>query len=280
MIIYDDNNCFEKCIMDQHPVQEAMEVLWVRATEESEPQKLSVNKHLLAANSPFFHALFFGPFKERGNNRYELVQTRIESLKVMVAILDVFEDASVNRENVADLLSLSKEYLVPAVHKKCIKFLTNESDGILFKLGIAEQFELSNVENLCFNKLVDLTSPNTNTLNQVDASFLRKFIVSGSPQNRGDYAILSDRLKRKLLDKILSLDYVDTNEPSSIFGKDSKVVGPPTANNQQSTGPLGMCVSAANNQQSTWLFGGPVGTTEAFDFSKYTRNQKKQQSLF
>jgi len=144
--------------MDEQPVvKEALEVLWVKTDEQDPaPLELTVNKHLLAAISTFFHTLFFGPFAERKSNRFVLIEPRLDTLKTMFALLDPFAEegddgngtpaVSVNRQNVAELYILSMQYLVPAVNKKCLRYLTGSGDcgeeDLLFKLKIAKQLEL------------------------------------------------------------------------------------------------------------------------------------------
>jgi len=218
------------CILGQHPVSEALEVLWVKATEEEEedlltPVQLTVNKYLLAACSPFFHTLFFSPslFKEQANKRFQLVQPKLDALKAMFSLLDPFEEAIPNRENVEDLIDLSNQYLVPAVHKKCIKFLltlTKNEEDMLFKLKIADEFQMVELENHCFTELAKLRSSAPASgcqycrgwqceceqfSNNNDVFHLQNFI-SKSEANKGFYGHLSDRMKAKLLDAILVMD--------------------------------------------------------------------------
>jgi len=149
---------FADCPLIQNPVVTgALEVLWVKTAEQDPaPVELTVNKHLLAAISPFFHTLFFGPFAERKSNRFVLIEPRLDTLKTMFALLDPFVEegddgngtpaVSVNRQNVADLYAISRQYQVPVVSKKCLCYLTSHGDcgeeDLLFKLKIAEQLEL------------------------------------------------------------------------------------------------------------------------------------------
>jgi len=219
-------------ILDQHPVKEALEVLWVRPTTHStEEKKLTVNKYLLVATSPFFHALFLGPFVEHKKNRFELVEPKLDALKAMLTLLDPYENGLPTRENVIDLLDLSTQYLVPAVHKKCQEFLlTLTKDDLLLKLKIADDFHLGELEEKCIAELSDLRSIALNMRGRkcgcgncqvgyciycvvtddsmvpptknVNSYYLYNFIAK-SEANKGYYRALSDRMKAKLLDGIL-----------------------------------------------------------------------------
>jgi len=202
-------------ILDLHPVREAVDVLWVKATEHSTAEQVYVNKYQLAAASPFFHTLFFGEsFAERANNRFQVVEPKLDALKAMFTLLDPFETETIFpcRENVKDLLALSKQYLVPAVLKKCLSYLlkvlvTCEEENLLFKLQIADEFGLQNVEDQCFADLAKLISTDSEK-KAADHLKLFEFVYksAAATNNSSCYGALSDRLKAKLLDALLWVD--------------------------------------------------------------------------
>jgi len=219
------NSTFE-AILDQDPVKEAMEVLLVKKAEDDPaPVELTVNKYLLASRSPFFYTLFFGPFfEERTSNRFQLVEPKLAALKTMFKLLDRLEEGLLNRNNVADLLALSKQYIVPFVCNKCLQYLSTGDDDIFLKIKIADKFELPEFEEKCFGTLKRLCS-STKCPNNIDSCLdnnrvvrfkmikeevdlsghhLRHFIFQSS-QNQRDYKALSERVKLKMLYKIVGL---------------------------------------------------------------------------
>jgi len=102
-------------------------ILVVRGSkkEEGAPvlKQLIVNKHLLAGHSPVFEQLFFGPYKERESGCFEIVEPRADALETLIGLLELKDSVVVNKTNVDALLSLSDQYNVGVVHKKCVEFL-------------------------------------------------------------------------------------------------------------------------------------------------------------
>jgi len=92
--------------------------------EEGAPvlKQLNVNKYLLAGHSPVFEELFLVPYKERDSNCFEIVEPRADTLETLIGLLELKDSVVVNKTNVDALLSLSDQYNVGVVHKKCVDF--------------------------------------------------------------------------------------------------------------------------------------------------------------
>jgi len=186
-------------------VKEAMGVLWIKETEESVPEQVTVNKLLLAASSPFFYTLFFGPFQERETDHFQLVQPKIVALKNLFAVLD--GDCSITTDNVADLIALSNEYLIGSLYKKCIAFIKtlDAEKNLIFKFRMADQYGLKEIENQCLSKFVGKYEY-CKLINDT-----KKYITDYSDlsakigREKGHFGVLSDRLKARMLHKLLNI---------------------------------------------------------------------------
>ena len=56
---------------------------------------------VLASYSPYFHQLFFGPFKEAATGRYVITEPKFNSFATLISLLDpnILNREKINRKN-------------------------------------------------------------------------------------------------------------------------------------------------------------------------------------
>jgi len=181
------------------------EELLVKEDEyERTVKPITVNKLLLASQSPYFYTLFFKPFKEKATKHFEIVEPKGDALEVMFELLDPGKVVQVTVDNVDDQLELSDKYDVPAVHDKCVRFLlSGGQQHMMFRLRMADKYSLPDVEQCCIDLLRSESdyggSVSINPNKGKAMLTLRKNIV----REKADFNLLSDQLKVKVLDYLV-----------------------------------------------------------------------------
>ena len=82
------------------------------------------NKYMLAINSPVFAAMFYGNLAET-RTTIDLPDCTMEGLQEIIRYAHC-EEANLTRENVLEVLFLSKKYIMPFLEEKCKKYLEPE----------------------------------------------------------------------------------------------------------------------------------------------------------
>lgn len=117
-------------------------------TEYDQKKQISAHKSILAAASPVFMAMFYGPLKEKGE--VKMVDESMIAFKVFLkAIYHNFE--VINMENISDVMSLADKYDARIVMDYCTEFLTLniDVDNICFILSLALTYRLIYLKVRC-----------------------------------------------------------------------------------------------------------------------------------
>jgi len=115
----------------------------VTAKKRASPVSLNVNKYSLAASSPYFLQLFFGPYKENATGHFEMVEPKVDALKTLIALLNPYNESNatkVDKNNVTDLLELCVKYDVSSGIRKCVELLLKGESDWAFILNIASRY--------------------------------------------------------------------------------------------------------------------------------------------
>lgn len=118
---------------------------------ESENQKIfHTHRYILAINSPVFHAMFYGNLAEVSTS-VSIPDTDAESFEQFLRFLYT-EECEITEENVISIVYLSTKYIVPALVKKCVRFLqkTITPDTAFTVLSQAVHFGADALEENCW----------------------------------------------------------------------------------------------------------------------------------
>ncbi|XP_031622613.1 BTB/POZ domain-containing protein 6-like [Contarinia nasturtii] len=132
-----------------YEMRENNEAVDVHFIFDNDPSKrISAHKLILAAESPVFKAMFYGPMKEK--DEINMADTTIESFVAFVKAIYQHFDA-VNMENIYDVICLADRYDEQNVMDFCEKFfgLNANANNVCRILNEALRYRLTALESSC-----------------------------------------------------------------------------------------------------------------------------------
>ncbi|PIC12183.1 hypothetical protein B9Z55_028548 [Caenorhabditis nigoni] len=114
--------------------------------------KFYVSKMLLAIQSSYFKALFFGQFDESQKSEIELNGIELEDFQNFLEL--IHGESSVYDDTVAGILHLADMYDAPTAIRRCEEFLLGKSKKTLKKkLQLATRYNLEKLKEKCMNEI-------------------------------------------------------------------------------------------------------------------------------
>ena len=128
-----------------------------------EEEKFHAHRCILAIWSPVFSRMFATEFKEKTAEEIPLPGKKASQIKELLLIIYPTSTRPINESNYGFLLDLAKEYMMTKLKKKCESYLLTKvyepvygglytpTSECLDLLGIAQDYELENLQSACIN---------------------------------------------------------------------------------------------------------------------------------
>lgn len=128
-----------KSLYDLYESNEATDAHFVIA-KDGTLVKLSAHKVILAAASPVFKAMFYGPLNEEGD--ITLADESAENFKVFLQAI-YHQTEAINMMNIGDIMSLADKYDVGAIMDYCTQFLATHinTTTVCTIIGLALRYQ-------------------------------------------------------------------------------------------------------------------------------------------
>ena len=122
-------------------------------TAETQKQNLPAHKYVLAISSPVFYAMFYGSLAEE-KDIVEIPDSNYECFVEFLRFL-YCDEVELTIDIVMGVSYLAKQYIVPALEKKCCAFIEKSVEaGNVFKLlSFARSYKDEFVEKICWEFL-------------------------------------------------------------------------------------------------------------------------------
>lgn len=119
-------------------------------------ERVPAHKAIMAVNSDPFDAMFFGELSE--GNVVEIVDATIDAFKEFLRFF-YLDKVQLTMENIADVVKLSRKYLLELAPTICERFLMDSLsiENVCFSFGLAIRYDLNDLNVKC-EKMISLNT--------------------------------------------------------------------------------------------------------------------------